>query len=306
MVDGRADIFSTGVVMYELLAGRKPFEADQPTATIVKILNDPPPPIENARAGPAGAARRRRQSRARQRSRRALRDGRRTEQRAAMDPAGDWRRRRRRAARGNAVRDAHGDPFVPGRSSANTDKEVRDTGRVRPRSAPAPTGMPKWAIPAAAAAVLVVGGLVAMLMSGAQSARDGAPRAIAAGSTATAPARERRPRRRLQSLDGATLQVSSETDRSARSSSTGATPSRRHPRRSPLQGAGSASAAADQARIRQQDRQPRERRTCAAARSTTRSKKPRSSSCRSPSPAPTRWKSSTAGDRFRAERQSIS
>jgi serine/threonine-protein kinase len=45
-VDGRADIFSAGVVLYELLAGRKPFVADSPTAVILKILKEDPTPIE--------------------------------------------------------------------------------------------------------------------------------------------------------------------------------------------------------------------------------------------------------------------
>ena len=44
-VDGRADVFSAGVVLYELLTGHKPFQADTPTAVILKILRDPPTPI---------------------------------------------------------------------------------------------------------------------------------------------------------------------------------------------------------------------------------------------------------------------
>jgi eukaryotic-like serine/threonine-protein kinase len=45
-VDGRADVWSTGVVLYELLAGRKPFEGETPTNVIVKILKEDPTPIE--------------------------------------------------------------------------------------------------------------------------------------------------------------------------------------------------------------------------------------------------------------------
>jgi serine/threonine-protein kinase len=45
-VDGRADVFSTGVMLYELLSGHKPFEAEAPTAVILKILKDDPTPLE--------------------------------------------------------------------------------------------------------------------------------------------------------------------------------------------------------------------------------------------------------------------
>ena len=46
-IDGRADVFAAGVVLYELLARRKPFEGDAPTAVMMKIIKDDPPPIRN-------------------------------------------------------------------------------------------------------------------------------------------------------------------------------------------------------------------------------------------------------------------
>ena len=42
-IDERADIYSLGVVLYELVTGHKPFEADTPMAVMLKQANDPLP-----------------------------------------------------------------------------------------------------------------------------------------------------------------------------------------------------------------------------------------------------------------------
>jgi hypothetical protein len=44
-VDGRADIFASGVVLYELLAAHRPFEGDSPTVVMMKIVNEDAQPI---------------------------------------------------------------------------------------------------------------------------------------------------------------------------------------------------------------------------------------------------------------------
>jgi serine/threonine protein kinase len=42
-VDARSDIYSLGVIVYQMLTGQLPFKADTPLAVLLKHLNEPPP-----------------------------------------------------------------------------------------------------------------------------------------------------------------------------------------------------------------------------------------------------------------------
>jgi serine/threonine-protein kinase len=46
-IDARADIFSTGVVLYQLFTDHMPFEAENTATTMLKIVHDPPLPLNN-------------------------------------------------------------------------------------------------------------------------------------------------------------------------------------------------------------------------------------------------------------------
>jgi predicted Ser/Thr protein kinase len=48
-VDFRSDIYSLGIVLYEMLAGRRPFEGRSPSEVIAAHLRDPLPPLRSAR-----------------------------------------------------------------------------------------------------------------------------------------------------------------------------------------------------------------------------------------------------------------
>lgn len=48
-LDGRSDIFSLGIVFYEMLTGRRPFAGDSNASTISSILRDTPPPVTEIR-----------------------------------------------------------------------------------------------------------------------------------------------------------------------------------------------------------------------------------------------------------------
>src|SRR5207237_1342430 len=47
VVDGRTDIFSCGVMLYELLTGVVPFDGKDTASTLLKIIHEPPPPLKN-------------------------------------------------------------------------------------------------------------------------------------------------------------------------------------------------------------------------------------------------------------------
>jgi len=207
-VDGRADIFSCGVVLYELLSGRKPFEADQPTATIVKILHDPPRAIEtlvpDLPAQLVAAVNR------------AL----------AKDPADryatagelskelQWIRRALGAAGEGAPLDEtrFATPTEIRSFQADFDKLDRKSATPSRGAAAAPpaTGTPKWMIPAVAAGVAVVGVLVAILMIGKGTQQTTAASPTGTAPTAAAVAVPKPTDATNATVDSATLKVASE------------------------------------------------------------------------------------------------
>ena len=47
--DERSDVFSFGTVLYELLAGSRPFGGDTQADIIAAVLRDAPPPLKSTR-----------------------------------------------------------------------------------------------------------------------------------------------------------------------------------------------------------------------------------------------------------------
>jgi serine/threonine protein kinase len=56
-VDGRADVFALGCVLYEVLAGQRAFGRATPIDTIAAVVTEAPPPLPAGRSVPPGVAR---------------------------------------------------------------------------------------------------------------------------------------------------------------------------------------------------------------------------------------------------------
>jgi serine/threonine-protein kinase len=50
-LDGRTDLYACGVMLFEMLAGRKPFVADDPIAVVRKHISEPPPRLADVAPG---------------------------------------------------------------------------------------------------------------------------------------------------------------------------------------------------------------------------------------------------------------
>jgi len=48
-IDARSDVYSLGIIIYEILAGQLPFTGESPTVIMMKQVQDPPPPILDSR-----------------------------------------------------------------------------------------------------------------------------------------------------------------------------------------------------------------------------------------------------------------
>ena len=71
-VDGRADLFALGTVLYEMLAGRRAFERDTAADTMTAILKEDPPEFDATRGRYSARARSHRPSLPREERRRAV------------------------------------------------------------------------------------------------------------------------------------------------------------------------------------------------------------------------------------------
>ena len=186
-LDGRSDVWSTGVLLYELLTGRKPFDGDALTTVIVGILKEPPPPVEKYAPGlpkalldvVAKALEKDRDKRFQTSEElgRELQLIRKTHQLASVPPMDATR-----MASTNVLKAIHDD-----RQKQDQGSQRDKTLQPGPAPAAAPTsGSKTWMI-GAAAAVLIVAGIAGYVMTRPGPEPIAPPESVRAGGGTTSP-----------------------------------------------------------------------------------------------------------------------
>lgn len=175
-IDGRSDIFSVGVMLYEMLAGRKPFKGETPTATIVQILREDPPALEKLVPGiPARLVV-------------ALKRALAKEPGDRFQTAGEFGKELqiiRRSIQASAG-DAHGldeTRFASSSEMAALQQQLEQDAAAKSAAATSVTPQRKWAVPVIAAAVLLVG-ITGITLNMGGTPADGATTTAAAASAA--------------------------------------------------------------------------------------------------------------------------
>ncbi len=176
-LDGRSDLYSLGVVLYEALTGRVPFEGDSLVAVAMRQVHDPPPPMRQINPGIS--------PRAEAVVMRAL----------AKDPADRYQSA---AEMGTALMEANRTLHPPAGGPTQTLSPVVETATLSPVRPPRiPPTLPiaegrrprRWLIlPAVAAlcALLVMIGLFVLHSAGKGNAATPPPTRIATGPQASA------------------------------------------------------------------------------------------------------------------------
>jgi tRNA A-37 threonylcarbamoyl transferase component Bud32 len=152
-VDARADVFSLGCVLYECLTGTKPFEADTVTGILLKVVMEPPPPVDFEGLGlPRALDGVLRQAMAKEPGRR-------------FASAGELMEAARRAARGEAVAEARpvgpsgtlvaAAPLSVTRPAPAGSSTASSSGTAAVPAPRTPARRIPWALPVLAVAVAV-------------------------------------------------------------------------------------------------------------------------------------------------------
>ena len=124
-LDHRTDIFSLGVMLYEMATGQRPFAGASPVELLSSILKDEPPPLERGEARAAGAPGPDRRPLPGEGARESTSDRERPRPRAARAPPGD------RLGTGGIPGHRQPSRFEPGPRRGTLDRRpaLQDPGR---------------------------------------------------------------------------------------------------------------------------------------------------------------------------------